>query len=353
MIAVDKTHVLFPRNTEYEIFSIGQQRHVLGAIFLLNHRTVFQDGMPPVHHIAEQAHREGALLDLDKHNWPWSLMLVPVAKVDLFELSNNSVWRTAFGFRATQVQPAPYMEVETDAGGMTEKGWLDFGFQTYYTLLDCGFRLQPTAGTASGVHPVPLGYSRVYVHVGQSFDGPTWLAGLRHGRSFVTTGPMLLATVAGKQPGEVFQQSQESAHVYRVAGTLASDRPAESIEVIVNGRVRQRLQPTNNRGDRGAWSSDFSVEIEIGETSWICVRAFQRQDDGRLRFAHTAPWHIEVGEQPIRPRAEEIAFLVGRMEDEIRRNTGVLPEPALDEFRQALSVYREIQARALPGEPRN
>ena len=174
-IAVDKTHVLFPRNTEYEVFSVNGKRVVQGAVFVLNHRSKFTTGMPPVKRIAEAAHREGALLDLDKHNWPWSMMLVPIAKIDLYELSNNSVWRTKFGFRKGSTAPAEYMSIETKDGGMTERGWLNFGFQNYYALLNCGFRLQPTAGTASGVHPVPLGHSRVYVHVDGKFDGDAWI----------------------------------------------------------------------------------------------------------------------------------------------------------------------------------
>ena len=93
------THVILPRNTEYEVFRVGDRGHTLGALFLLNHRSMFTKLALPVAPIAEQAHAEGALIDLDKHSWPWSMMLVPVAKVDLFELSNNSVWRTQFGRR--------------------------------------------------------------------------------------------------------------------------------------------------------------------------------------------------------------------------------------------------------------
>ena len=108
MISVDPTHVIFPRNTEYEVFSVNGKRHTLGAVFILNHRTVFQKGMPPVAAIAEQAHREGALLDLDKHSWPWSMMLVPVMKVDLYELTNNHIWRAPFFFRQFGTAPPDY-----------------------------------------------------------------------------------------------------------------------------------------------------------------------------------------------------------------------------------------------------
>ena len=88
--------------------------------------------------------------------------------------------------------------IETDADGFTEWGWIDFGFKSYYALLNCGFKLRPTAGTASGVHPVPLGYGRVYVECPDGFSYDTWMKNLNAGRSFVTTGPMLF--VHGERP---------------------------------------------------------------------------------------------------------------------------------------------------------
>ncbi len=313
VIHVDPTHVFFPRNTEYEIFSVNGKRHVLGAVFVLNHRTVFQRGMPPVAAIAEQAHREGALLDLDKHSWPWAMMLVPIAKIDLFELSNNSVWRTKFGFRRTSVPIAPYMEVESDAdGAMTEWGWLNFGFENYYSLLNCGFRLQPTAGTASGVHPVPLGYSRVYVHVDGPFKPDAWLNGLRRGRSFVTTGPMLFATVDGALPGEVFQQ-KPGRHDYTLKFESISDGPIERVQVLVNGEVVNSYQPRNEPVSGQPVRFQGELKIVLDSSSWIAVRSVQRMPNGRRRFAHE----------------------------------GVLPEEALAEFKQALSIYEGLRERAV------
>ncbi len=349
LIAVDDTHVMFPRNTEYEIFSVGKQRHILGAVFVLNHRTVFQDGMPPVAEIARQAHKEGALLDLDKHSWPWSMMLVPVAKVDLYELSNNSVWRTKFGFRRSSVKPANYMEIEQDKSGFTEWGWLQFGFENYYTLLNCGFRLQPTAGTASGVHPVPLGYSRVYVQLDQ-FSGQTWIDGLKAGRSFVTTGPMLFATVNGQHPGHVFRQNQETAQEYQIDIEAISERQLDRIEIVSHGKVVRILRPGHDYKSQhtpgGAFRARASVTIPFEESSWIAVRCIQPQDDGRLRFAHTSPWHIEVADQPIKPRREEVEYLIGRIQGEIERNREILPPSAIREYEQALNAYKVIAERA-------
>src|SRR5205807_1704782 len=73
--------------------------------------------------------------------------------------------------------PAPaWMNI--GSGSDNERQWTLYGFLNYYALLDCGFRLSPAAGTANGVHPVPLGFSRVYVHLPRGFSYAAWVNGL-------------------------------------------------------------------------------------------------------------------------------------------------------------------------------
>ena len=237
-------------------------------------------------------------------------------------------------------------KVETDEGGMTEAGWLNFGFENYYTLLNCGFRLQPTAGTASGVHPVPLGYSRVYVHLDKEFSGDAWIDGLKKGRSFVTTGPMLFTTVNGHHPGHVFEHAEKKVRYYRLTGESLSARPLDRLEIVVNGKVRSTVKVQNRKTAEGAFSTKLDLQIPIGESSWLVVRSFEKQPGGRERFAHTAPWHIEVAGAPVRPRREEVDFVIRRIRDEIVRNEKVLPAAAMEEYREALEIYREIGKRA-------
>lgn len=235
------------------------------------------------------------------------MMVVPIAKVDLYELSNNSVWRAPFGFRATSTRPA---------------------------------------GTASGVHPVPLGHSRVYVHLDGPFNSNAWIEGLRQGRSFVTTGPMLFAKVDGKYPGHVFEQTEERSKAIPVDISSLSGRPIARIEVLVNGIVAKTITPQNTKTPDNAFSTDATIRLSVAETSWIAVRSIQPMDDGRNRFAHTAPWHIEIAEKLIRHRKKEIDFLIRRVADEIKRNEGILNEAAMAEFREALEIYRKIAERA-------
>lgn len=346
-IHVDSTHVILPRNTEYEIFSVGEKRHTLGAIFVLNHRSVFEATAPPVAAIAEQAHSEGALLDLDKHSWPWSMMLVPIAKVDLYELSNNSVWRTRFGFNQRPATVPDWMQVEKDGPNtLTEWGWLNYGFETYYALLNCGFRLSPTAGTASGVHPVPLGYSRVYVHTGEKFTLVTWLKGLKAGRSFVTTGPMLFVTVDGKLPGEAWSFDTDQPREIDVEIESLSEKEVSTIEILVNGRVVDVSMPEPTRTPQGAWRIQTRRSVSISESSWLAVRSIEPQADGRKRFAHTAPWFVSLAGKPIAPRREQVDYFISLMEAELARNREILPPAALEEFKQARDAYRQLLPRA-------
>jgi hypothetical protein len=268
-------------------------------------------------------------------------MLVPVMQVDLFELANNHVWRTQFGFTRWTIETLPQtMRIETNAEGFTEWGWIDFGFQTYYALLNCGFRLRPSAGTASGVHPVPLGFGRVYVRLPDGFSYQAWMEGLAAGRSFVTTGPMLQVQLAGHDPGHTFADAR-SPGTYRLKGGAQSAVPLDRIEVIVNGRVAKTLSPQNTATSSGGFASLLDEQIPLEGSGWIAVRVFEKRPDGRVRFAHTAPWHIDVPGQPLRPRREEVQYLAGRMREEIDRNRDVLSPPELEEYREALRAYEE------------
>jgi len=345
-IPVDATHVIWPRNTEYEFFRVKQQERVLGAFLLLNQKTQLDLGAPPVRTIAERVHKEGGLIDLDKHNWPWSMALVPLMKPDLFELSNNHVWRTEFGFRDWGEPAAATMNLEMDRNRWTERGWIEYGFQNYYTLLNCGFRLMPSAGTASGVHPVPLGFGRVYAHLDKKFDYERWVESLRQGHTFVTTGPMLLAKVNDQLPGSRLPARDGSPRPYHITGFAEAPHPIGALEVIVNGEVARRIVPAARKTERGSYRYAIDETIPLDTSSWIAVRCFEDRPDGRVRFAHTAPFHVDVADRPLRPRKAEVEYLIQRVEGEIKRSAMVLPKEALQEYEEALKAYQDLARTA-------
>jgi hypothetical protein len=353
LIEVAPQHVIWPLNTEYEIFSVAGKSHTLGAVFGLGHKTVLSRGVPPVRPIAEQVHREGGLLDLDKHNWPWSMALVPVMKVDLFELANNHHWRTEFAFR-TFGEPIPaYMGLPHDPAGFDEKAWTEFGFQNYYALLNCGFRMMPTAGTASGVHPVPLGWGRVYVHCPGGFSYDAWMKGLKEGRTFVTTGPILSVDIYDESVkkigtlGNVITQ-EESVRTYIIDAEMRSTAANWRIEVVRDGIAMEgtsgKSTPDARYTDRT--SRGLGQGIKVSNSTWFAVRCYEELPDGRERFAHSAPIFIDVKDKPLRPRKAEVEYLISRVQNEIERNKGVLSNEAMAEFREALAHYQKLAEMA-------
>src|SRR5262245_9584333 len=82
--------------------------------------------------------------------------------------------------------------------------------------------MRPTAGCASGVHPVPLGFGRVYVRIDGEFTYDKWMKGLNDGRSFVTTGPMLFVKIDKNNVVTFGVESRE---------------PIAYSELIVNGKM--------------------------------------------------------------------------------------------------------------------
>lgn len=335
---IDGTHVYWPVNTEYEIFTVRGQRHTLGAVFVLNHQQALALSAPPVGPIAHEARRQGGFLELDKHNWPWSMMLVPQMQVELFELANNHMWRTEFQFKDWYPEyVGRSMGVDLVDGGFTERGWIEFGFQNYYALLNCGFRMQPTAGSASGVHPVPLGFGRVYVDVEGDFAYEKWIDGLLRGRSFVTTGPMLTMTAERLSNSRV-----------RVSGLLEAATKPQRLEVLLNGQVATAIDvaPANVSGNAtpsAHFHVPFAVELPLEGTSWIAARGYTENGNGRVRFAHTAPQYFQDPQRPLRPTSGQRNYLVDRVREELERSRSMLSEASIAEFESALRTLEQIR----------
>jgi hypothetical protein len=342
LIKVAPNRVIWPINTEYELFTLKGKPHTQGAVFVINQTRGLELATPPVLPVAKAAHATGDLLDLDKHTWNWTPMIVPIMDVDLFELANNHVWRTEFAFKNWTLDVLPKSwDIETGPGGYTEWGWIDWGFKSYYAFLNCGFRMRPTGGTAGGVHPVPVGFGRVYVQVPGEFSYEKWIQGLNAGHSFVTTGPMLMVQYNGQPGGTVFKDQKETA----VTGTAESRVALDRIEIIVNGEIVRTVKPTNEPTKTGGFHSAFSEKIPLSNSSWVVVRCFDAPLGKRFRYAHSAPAHYEI-DGPVKPRKREVAYFIERVQQEISRNRNVLTADDLGEYERALDIYRKLEAIA-------
>lgn len=361
LIEIDPTHVIWPRSTEYEIFTVGQKRHTLGALFVLGHQQLLQTTVPPWNDVVTdvRSSEPQALFDMDKLDWPFAMLLPTLVPDAVYELANNHVWRTEFAFRDWNSAAPAWMAPPFGAQYGGHREWLDYTHSMYYSLLNCGLRMPPSAGTANGVHPVPAGFGRVYVHLPDGFSFRAWMEGLKAGRSFVTTGPMLFATADGQDPGHVFSLQSKAAQPLVIRQELESVHPLLYGEILVNGRPEQLLRATNMKTERGTYQTQSEFRIRPQRSGWIAVRWWENSPDGQVRFAHSAPWYMEVDQQPVQIARREKQYLMDRMSAEINRSRDVVPPEALEEYHQAQRFYASLpeyddsqevkqSARALP-----
>jgi hypothetical protein len=207
--------------------------------------------------------------------------------------------------------------------------------EIYYHALNCGLRVAPSAGSASGVLPNPVGYNRVYVHL----DGPPsyekWFEGLRAGRTFVTNGPLLRVTANGRLPGFVFT-AQDQVEI-ELSGILEGRDRVEDVEIIRDGTVVEKV-PAAQLARGGSFG-----KLTFKSSGWFLVRAIAEHPK-TFRFASTAPWYVEVGESKKRVSRASARFFLDWTEERMKRiNLGdaVKREEVLEPHRRA----REFWAR--------
>jgi hypothetical protein len=188
--------------------------------------------------------------------------------------------------------------------------------EIYYHALNCGLRLPPSAGSASGVLPNPVGYNRAYVHVAGELTWDKWWEGLRAGRSFVTNGPLLVCRANGELPGHVFRAQGAAPVEVRIDAALTSLDRVLRVEVVRNGEVAVTLDAAD------ALQQQLSASLSLKESGWFLVRAITDRAD-TFRFASTAPFYVEVGQRPSRVSRRSAAFFrdwAREREERVRKN---------------------------------
>ncbi len=213
----------------------------------------------------------------------------------------------------------------------------------YYHVLNCGLRLPPSAGSASGVLPNPVGYNRVYVHLGRDFSYDQWWEGLRAGRSFVTNGPLLRVTAAGQLPGHVFTAPAGQELKLDLQARLTTREPVRFIEIIQNGEVQRRV-PFEE------WSKSGSLgTVTFQQSGWFLVRTFT-ENAKTFRFASTAPFYVEIGDnkRPVLKRSAQ--FFLDWTRERMRRvkvDDPAQREEVLKFHRSAEKFWQELVGRAV------
>lgn len=176
-------------------------------------------------------------------------------------------------------------------------------FDMWYMLLNDGHRIGVCAfndacfdrsGEKLGFHE-PVAYRRTYVKVEDPLQPQALVEGIRTGRTFGTTGPIVLIDIDGAGPGHVYESSPTPRTLKIRAWAApdyldpATDTGISRIQVIRNGQMLKE------------WTFDGSThkQVELEEavaadtTAWYVVRVEGSAPD---QLAITSPVYFEASD---------------------------------------------------------
>jgi len=272
----------------------------------------------------------GVWVDVEKPFW-WDVPVwLSTGMADSIGIANNHMCRSRMLENEAWGRPRDVQRLPPPLGN---------GFWTqeiYYRILEAGLRLPPSAGSASGVLPNPVGYNRVYVHTGKDAGYEAWWNGLRAGRSFVTNGPLLEVRANGKLPGTAFRGKAGKPLTIRITGTVSGNDRIDRVELVKNGELA------------GSLASPISGSVTFDAPGWFLVRALA--DNPRtFRFASTAPFYVSFEERPERVSRGAVRFFQDWLDERVARiklDDAAQRAEVMPHFEAARGFWQQQEARS-------
>jgi hypothetical protein len=287
----EQTLVKFDENRFYHVMA-GEDEREGGSLLYFNLKEPLpiseaeREFPSPVKFLEMALRHKDVHVDVEKPFWWDAPVWLSTGMVDSIGLANNHMQRS--GMLATEAWGKQRDKVSYPNPHGNGRWTQDI----YYKILETGLRIPPSAGSASGVLPNPVGYNRVYVHCGPTLTWESWWEGLRAGRVVVTNGPLLRPSVNGHLPGHVFVAEVGESVKLEAALTLAVRDKVEYLEIIKNGNVVHEVALRDY-----AESGGKLPPVEFQSSGWMLIRAVTNNPD-TFRFASTGPYYVEIGQEP-------------------------------------------------------
>jgi putative membrane-bound dehydrogenase-like protein len=230
----------------------------------------------------------------------------------------------AFYCHGGYAQSLPYATIYADAiqGNVDGVELLQFGIyremglEDWYRLLNIGYRF-PCLGASDYPACRWLADCRTYVRIPGPQTMKAWFAGAASGRSFVTTGPLLLLEVDGKPPGERIDLAGSGPHSVTARLRVRSEvAPVSDVHLIVNGKVAATWKVP--AADAEHHWVELEKKLELREPAWVAAQAFGTAPDSKPNAeAHTNPVYISLDGRLPYDRAS-LDALVKKLDTELR-----------------------------------
>ncbi len=327
--------VTFQDNRFYDLMAGEDERGGGALLYFGRHQPLpIQDAgreYPSSLHFLKMAKSEGAVhVDVEKPFW-WDLPLwLASGLVDSIGIAHNHMWRD--GVLGDEAWGKP-RDTLLYPGNHGNGRWTQ---DIYYHVLNSGLRVPPSAGSASGVLPNPVGYNRVYVYVPGELSYERWWEALRAGRVVVTNGPMLRPLANGQPPGHVFTAPAGETVELQISLELALREKVEYLQIVRNGKVEHEV-----RLDEYAQAGGQLPPVEFKESGWVLVRAITNNPK-TYRFASSGPFYVEIGGVPRISRASAQFFLdwVYERARALEADTPEQKAELLEEWRMARDFWK-------------
>ncbi len=282
----------FDEDRMYHVMA-GEDERAGGALLYFNLREPLpiadaeREYPSPVVFLRQAAERaDDVHVDIEKPFW-WDMPVwVASGMCDSIGVCHNHMWRNGVLDDEAWGKPRDSVLFPGVAGNAR---WTQ---SIYFHLLNCGLRIPPSAGSASGVLPNPVGYNRVYVYCGDNLNWDTWWSNLKAGRVVVTNGPLLRPEVNGESPGFVFRGAAGEELVLQTALSLSTREKIDYLEIIKDGKIVESL-----RLDDYVKAGGQLPKVTFTESGWMAIRAVANHKS-TYRFALTGPYYVEFENTP-------------------------------------------------------
>lgn len=172
----------------------------------------------------------------------------------------------------------------------------------FWSILETGLRITPTASSGFGEGDTYLGYNRTYAHCDEELTESRYWQSVALGHTMVTNGPLLRVTINDQFPGSTQSSRTGEPIELNIAASLSVRDPVDYLDVVFNGETlySAKLEDHYRKGE--------FPPISIDKSGWLIVRVVTSHDH-LYRLATTAPFYFEFDGKP-RISAKSVEFMM-------------------------------------------
>jgi hypothetical protein len=214
----------------------------------------------------------------------------------------------------------------------------------WYRYLNCGYRLPVVGGTDKMSAALPVGGERTYAYLGQEpLNFENWAKAVRHGNTFMTSGPLLFFQVDGHTPGGEITLNSSGATV-EVQVEMKSIVPVNYLQVVLNGKI-----VASRESQEGTREMTLKEKVRVAGPGWLAARCSSRRTTVTGQWpmqvcAHTSPVYFRVPGEDLFS-APAASYMLTLIEGSLIWVDNIAIRPDVERFQNLRKVFLDARER--------